>query len=68
MFWIGLAIFCCGSGPLLVILLLAGLGVIQDPNPIGFGLLAFLTFWPGIGLMIAGVINSISRNRSKGNA
>jgi len=25
------------------------------PNPVGFGCLAFFTFWPGIGLMIAGV-------------
>lgn len=53
---IGVALFVIGSGPLLVTILLANLGLTRDPNPnpIGFGLLAFLTFWPSILLMVIG--------------
>jgi len=67
MFWIGLAVFCVGSGPLLSTLLLAWLGVTDDPdpNPVGFGILAFLTFWPGVGLMIVGIVWSFSRQWSR---
>jgi hypothetical protein len=44
-----------GSGPLLAVILLAWLGVTKDtnPNPVGFGMLAGLTFWPSAILMIA---------------
>ena len=41
--WIGLALFVLGSGPLLITILLATLGLTRDPdpNPVGFGILAF---------------------------
>jgi hypothetical protein len=36
---------------------LASLGLTKDPNPnpVGFGIMAFLTFWPSVILMIVGV-------------
>jgi hypothetical protein len=66
MFWIGVGGFALGTGPLLITLLLAALGFTKDPNPnpIGFGILAFLTIWPSVGLMIAGLAASISRYRA----
>lgn len=66
LFWIGLTLFVVGSGPLLVVILLAKLGVTGDlnPNPIGFGILAGLTIWPSLGLIIAGIVQSFSRYKS----
>jgi len=62
-FWIGLILFILGSGPLLTVILLAWLGVTKDPNPnpVGFGMLAFLTFWPSVILVIIGVVQSYTR-------
>jgi hypothetical protein len=53
----------CGSGPLLVVILLANLGLTRDPNPnpVGFGILAFLTFWPGVILLVLGFLTSRRR-------
>jgi hypothetical protein len=45
-----------GSGPLLIILFLETLGIIDVSNPVGPGILAFLTFWPSIILIIIGVV------------
>lgn len=65
-FVIGLALFVIGSGPLLTVILLASLGLTKDPNPnpVGFGILAFFTFWPSVILMVVGVIRTISRMRA----
>jgi len=48
--WVGLALVTFGWGPLLGIVLLAELGLWPDPNPnpIGPGILFFLTSWPAI--------------------
>ena len=57
--WIqaGLALLVFGSGPLFVIILLAKLGLTSDPdpNPIFFGILAGLTFWPALAFLVIGV-------------
>jgi hypothetical membrane protein len=47
---VGLAMLVLGSGPLWAIVLLAAIGVWPDPNPnpIGPGLLFFLTLWPSM--------------------
>jgi hypothetical protein len=65
LFWIGLALFLLGSGPLLVIILMASLGATKDPNPnpVGFGILAGLTFWPSLILMLIGLVKSWKRYR-----
>ena len=64
LFWIGIATLVLGQGPLLFIAGAAYLGLWPDPNPnpIGPGLLAFFTFWPGIGLTVIGFI--LARRRS----
>lgn len=64
-FWTGLILFILGSGPLLLVILLAWLGVTDDPNPnpIGLGILAFLTFWPSVIMMIVGLTQSYTRYR-----
>ena len=50
LFRIGLALVIFGWGPLLGIMLLAQLGLWPDPNPnpVGPGLLFFVTSWPAI--------------------
>ena len=65
-FWIGSILFILGSGPLLTVILLALLGMTKDPNPnpVGFGLLAFLTFWPSVIMVIVGVVQSYTRYKS----
>jgi hypothetical protein len=66
MFWIGCAILIAGSGPLLAIMIAAYFGFTSDPdpNPIGPGLLAFFTFWPGIILSGAALVTSIDRYKA----
>ena len=53
LFRIGAILLLAGCGPLLLIILAAALGLWPDPdpNPIGPGLLAFLTFWPAAALL-----------------
>jgi hypothetical protein len=65
-FWIGAVLFIVGSGPLLTVILLASLGMTKDPNPnpVGFGMMAFLTFWPSVIMVIVGVAQSYTRYRS----
>jgi hypothetical protein len=65
-FWAGLILLVLGTGPLLTVIVLAALGVTKDPNPnpIGFGILAFLTFWPSAVLVIIGVILSYVRYKA----
>jgi hypothetical protein len=47
---VGTALLLLGSGPLLLIIVAAAVGLWPDPNPnpIGPGLLAALTFWPAV--------------------
>jgi len=54
----GFALFVLGTGPFLLILLAATLGLTRDPNPnpVGPGILMFLTFWPSVILMGIGVL------------
>ena len=61
LFKIGFWLFVIGSGPLLAIIVLAGIGLWPDPspNPIGLGLLAFFTFWPSIICMIIGAVQAM---------
>jgi hypothetical protein len=55
---VGLALLVLGCGPLLFIIVAAELGLWPDPNPnpVGPGLLAVLTFWPSIICIVVGVI------------
>lgn len=59
--WAGLLILVIGTGPLVVTMLLASAGLTADPNPnpVGFGILAFLTFWPGLILTVIGAALSV---------
>jgi hypothetical protein len=63
LFWIGLALFALGTGPLLLIVVAAEIGLTSDPNPnpIGPGLLAFFTFWPAVILIVSGLVASALR-------
>jgi len=63
--WIGLNLLLFGSGPLITICIAASIGLTIDPNPnpVIPRLLALFTFWPGVGLMIAGVISTAKRRR-----
>jgi hypothetical protein len=60
----GMGLLVLGSGPLLAIIAAASMGLTKDPNPnpIGPGLLAALTFWPSIIMIVVGAIK-VSRAR-----
>jgi hypothetical protein len=47
---VGAVLLLLGSGPLLLIILAAAVGLWPDPNPnpIGPGILAAFTFWPAV--------------------
>ena len=51
LFWGGLVLLVIGSMPLLAVMLFSR---DPDPNPIGFGMLAFLTFWPAVIMIVVG--------------
>ncbi|HEU5016421.1 MAG TPA: hypothetical protein VFT69_00455 [Pseudolabrys sp.] len=67
LFWVGIGVLVVGTGPLVLFGIAFSLGFISDPNPnpIGLGLLAFFTFWPGIVIMAAGLIVSFCRYRAR---
>jgi hypothetical protein len=54
---VGLGLLILGVGPLLFIIVAAAVGLWPDPNPnpIGPGFLAFLTFWPGVIILGMGI-------------
>ncbi|MFA5684532.1 MAG: hypothetical protein WCZ65_06035 [Lysobacteraceae bacterium] len=57
-FKIGAIIALVGWTPLLAIILLAAIGLWPDPdpNPIGPGLLFFVSFWPGLAFLLIGFL------------
>ena len=68
--WVGLTIAAVGSAPLLSMIAASKIGVIDDPNPnpVGFGILAALTFWPGVAAAVVGLVLSlldVRRGRSQ---
>ncbi|HEY6280735.1 MAG TPA: hypothetical protein VIW72_02945 [Burkholderiales bacterium] len=64
---VGLGLLIFGSGPLLGIIVLAALGLWPDPdpNPIGPGLLAALTFWPGVICLGVGILRVRARRHQE---
>jgi hypothetical protein len=54
MFWVGLALLVLGTGPLLMIVVAAELGLTSD---------AFFTFWPAVILIVWGLVTSVLRYR-----
>ena len=62
-FKIGFWLAAIGWSPLWAIVLLAAVGLWPDPNPnpIGPGLLFFITFWPAVLCLGVGVIQTRRR-------
>jgi hypothetical protein len=68
--WVGLSTALVGSAPLLSVIGASKIGVIDDPNPnpVGFGILAACTFWPGLAAAAVGMVQSVldfRRDRSR---
>ena len=63
---IGLVLVVFGWGPLLAVVLLSAIALWPDPNPnpIGLGLLFFITFWPAVFLCGIGAIQ-VRRRRNQ---
>ena len=63
----GVVLLVIGSGPLLLIIAAAKLGLTHDPdpNPVFFGILAGLTIWPAIIMIVVGII-TIRGAKSRG--
>jgi hypothetical protein len=62
---LGILIFLIGCGPLLALIAASKLGLTRNPNPnpVGPGILAMLTFWPSIVLMLVGLARAIRVDR-----
>jgi hypothetical protein len=60
---IGIILLIVGISPLLIILGLSELGVIYAGNALGLGILAMLTFYPSIILIIIGSVLTFIRSR-----
>ena len=54
----GLLLLVVGTGPLLAVIVAAKLGLTNDPNPnpIGPGILAGLTFYPSLVMLLLGIV------------
>ena len=67
LFRVGVLLLLLGSGPLLLIILFAKLGLTKDPNPnpILFGILAMFTFWPSLVLTGGGILSVMQQNWTK---
>jgi hypothetical protein len=63
----GLVLFVFGTGPLLAIIVAAAMGLTSDPNPnpIGPGCLAGVTFWPALICLLVGVLRVRKEMESK---
>lgn len=70
LFRIGAIIALVGWTPLLAIVLLAAVGLWPDPdpNPVGPGLLFFLTFWPAAACLGIGAFQARRRRGRRGGA
>lgn len=55
---LGFALLFVGSGPLWFVIIASELGIWPEPtsNPIGIGVLFYLTFWPAVFLLAVGVL------------
>lgn len=63
---IGLIVFILGTGPLLILLGLDALTLIDAGNAVGPGILAMLSFYPSIILIIIGsILTYRKRNKEK---
>ena len=62
----GLWLLLGGAAPLVFVVLAAAVGLWPDPNPnpVGPGLLFFLTFWPAVACIVVGVVRvQLARRR-----
>jgi hypothetical protein len=59
--WIGVALLVVGSGPLLTSIVYSESQGESNPNPVGLGMLAMVTFWPSIILVAIGLGLGIAR-------
>jgi hypothetical protein len=59
----GLWVLALGCGPLLLFMVANAIGLVSDPdpNPVGLGLLFFVSIWPGAALVVAGFMLAVLR-------
>ena len=60
-FRIGLILSLVGALPLLIFVVISKWQGDPNPNPVGPGILFMLAFWPGVGLMVVGIVLGIVR-------
>ncbi len=63
---LGFCLLLLGTGPLASIMAFASLGYGDDPNPnpVLFGILAWLTFYPSLGLIVWGLYRRYRQKKS----
>ena len=59
MFKAGLILFIVGISPLLLYVLYEFVTGATGGNPVGLGLLFFVTFWPSVILMLIGIVSAL---------
>jgi hypothetical protein len=66
--WSGVALLLIGTGPLVVAVVCSLLAGDPNPNPVGPGMCAMFTFWPSIGMIVAGLVAGHRRAKAERNA
>ena len=64
-FWIGVGLLVVGTGPLVVAVLYAKSQGDPNPNPVGPGICAMCSFWPSVGMIVAGLVSGFRSARSE---
>lgn len=66
-FLAGAVLFVVGTGPLLLYILYELVTGARGGNPVGLGLLALVSFWPAVILMVLGAVLAARRAGKKGD-
>jgi uncharacterized BrkB/YihY/UPF0761 family membrane protein len=63
---IGISLLVLGTGPLVGTILAAKFGFLENPNPnpVIFGISAWLTFYPSLGLIVWGLYRRYQQKKS----
>ena len=63
---IGIIVFIVGTGPLLLIIGAAKIGIGDpNPNPVLFGMMALISFWPAALITLLGLFKTLMRKGEK---
>lgn len=62
---VGITVLLFGTGPLLIMAVLDALGIIDGGNFLLFGMMAMLSFYPGLFMIASGILATVANKIRK---